>query len=369
MFHRPKPPPLPNPHLIALPSCLPTTTADLAPDPSPSYHHHAHLVMFMVLVSLLQHFCCYHQAYPAQSSSRLQIQETTDREVFQLPARFESTQNRPISRTLVFSVQVHPVLTEPVCLAPRSLPDTCASFSFHHHRPTLAQQQPTTITPSNHCMNHHCTVVQLSPFKFTSSTRVNAFVRNNKSSVEVLCLPSMSQQNDISSRLTCRSTTHVSSFLSTAPTSFLQWRFMQTVTHLCRCAVEFRRIHPLRPPPEPDECTHANPACHAVEIRHSQLQITALIWFISWPNDRHDNRRIRLFRRLRRNTRDRARPRTRRQTRAWSRWGSSAPNPAVKMLTYYCTSVMVTLRFVVFPLIGRVCGDFRQTMLIGWVFG
>ena len=182
MFHRPKTPPLPNPQLIALPSRLPTTTADLAPDPSPSYHHHVHLVIVITLVSLFQHFCCYHQAYPAQSSSRLQMQETTDREVFQLPARFESTLNRPISRTLVFSIQVHPVLTEPVCLVPRSLPDTCASSSFHHHRPTLAKQQPTKVTPSNRCTNHHhrTTVVRLSPFKFTS-TRVNTFVRNNNS--------------------------------------------------------------------------------------------------------------------------------------------------------------------------------------------
>ena len=139
MFHRPKTPPLPNPHLIALPSRLPTTTADLAPDPSPSYCHHSHLVIFIVIVSLLQHFCCHHPAYPAQSSSRLQMQETTDREVFQLPARFESTQNRPISRTLVFSIQVHPVLTEPVCLVPRSLPDTCASLSFHH---PIARRSP-----------------------------------------------------------------------------------------------------------------------------------------------------------------------------------------------------------------------------------
>lgn len=101
MFHRPKTPPLPIPQHIALPSRLPTTTADLAPDPSPSYCHHAHLVIFIILVSLLQHFCCHHPAYHAQSSSRLQMQETTDREVFQLPARFKSTQNRPISRTLV----------------------------------------------------------------------------------------------------------------------------------------------------------------------------------------------------------------------------------------------------------------------------
>ena len=64
MFHRPKTPPLPNPQLIALPSRLPTTTADLAPDPSPSYHHHVHLVIVITLVSLFQHFCCYHQAYP-----------------------------------------------------------------------------------------------------------------------------------------------------------------------------------------------------------------------------------------------------------------------------------------------------------------
>ena len=293
MFHRPKTPPLPIPQHIALPSRLPTTTADLAPDPSPSYHHHVHLVIFIVLVSLLQHFCCHHQTYPAQSSSRLQMQETTDREAFQLPARFESTQNRPISRTLVFSIQVHPVLTEPVCLVPRSLPDTCASFSFHHHRPTLAQQQPTTITPSNHRTNHHRTVIRLSPFKFTSSTRVNAFVRNNKSSLEVLRLPSTSSQRyDNSSRLTCQGTNYVTFFLSTAPTSSLQWRFMQTVTHLCRCAVEFRRTHPLRLPPEPDEWNNANPACHAVEIRHPQLQITASIWTILWPNDRHEHRRI-----------------------------------------------------------------------------
>eukprot|EP00956_Cyclotella_meneghiniana_P020470 scaffold36295_cov38-Cyclotella_meneghiniana.AAC.3 len=72
---------------------------------------------------------------------------------------------------------------------------------------------------------------------------------------------------------------------------------MQTVTHLCHCAVEFRRTHPLRPPPKPDEWNNANPAYDAVEIRHPQLQITALIWFISWPNDRHDNRRFGHFRR------------------------------------------------------------------------
>lgn len=246
----------------------------------------------MALVSLLQHFCCHHQAYPAQSSSRLQIQETTDCEAFQLPARFESTQNRPISRTLVFIIQVNLVLKEPVCLVPRSLPDTCASFSFHRHRPTLTQQQPTTITPSNRCTNHHRTVVvRLSPFKFTSC--VNAFVRNNKSSLEVLRLPSTSQRYDISSRLTHRGTNSVASFIVPAPTSSLQWRFMQTVTHLCRCAVEFRRTHPLRLPPKPDERNHASPACHAVEIRHPQLHITDSIWAISRPNDH----RIRLFRR------------------------------------------------------------------------
>ena len=162
---------------------------------------------------------------PAQLSSHLQMQETTDREAFQLPARFESTQNRPISRTLVFSIQVHPVLTEPVCLVPRSLPDTCASSSFHHHRPTLAQQQPTTITPSNHRTNHHRTVVRLSPFKFTSSTRVNTLVCNDNSSLEVLLLSSTSQRYDISSRSSRRSI-YVAFFLSTAPTSSLQWWFM-----------------------------------------------------------------------------------------------------------------------------------------------
>ena len=221
MFHRPKTPPLPIPQHIALPSRLPTTTADLAPDPSPSYQHHVHLLLFIALVSLFQHFCCCNQVHH-ESSSRLQMQDTTDREVFQLPARFESTQNRPISRTLVFSIQVHPVLTEPVCLVPRSLPDTCASFSFHHHRPTLAQQQPTTITPSNHCTNHHCTVVRLSPFKFTSSTRVNTLVCNDNSSLEVLLLSSTSQRYDISSRSSRRGT-YVAFFLSTTPTSSLQW--------------------------------------------------------------------------------------------------------------------------------------------------
>ena len=96
------------------------------------------------------------------------------------------------------------------------------------------------------------------------------------------------------------------------------------MTHLCRCAVEFRRTRTLRPPPKPDEWNHVNPVRHVVEFRHSRLHITASIWAISWPNDRHEIRRLGRFRWRCHYTRDRAR------TRAWSRWGSSAPNPAVQ---------------------------------------
>ena len=92
------------------------------------------------------------------------------------------------------------------------------------------------------------------------------------------------------------------------------------MTHLCRCAVEFRRTRPLRPPPKPDEWNHVNPVRHVVEFRHSRLHITASIWAISWPNDRHEICRFGRFRRRWNG----------RQTRAWSRWGSSAPNPAVQ---------------------------------------
>ena len=109
--------------------------------------------------------------------------------------------------------------------------------------------------------------------------------------------------------------------------------YANSMTHLCRCAAEFRRTHPLRPPPEPDECTHGNPACHAVEIRHPQLQITALIWFISWPNDRHDNRRFGHFRRRCHYTRDRARPRTPRRPVSSREW---TPDTRLEALGLIC---------------------------------
>eukprot|EP00956_Cyclotella_meneghiniana_P016920 scaffold27166_cov87-Cyclotella_meneghiniana.AAC.1 len=148
-----------------------------------------------------------------------------------------------------------------------------AHHAHHHLRPRQHQQhqQPTTKTPSNRRTNHHRTVNRLSPFKFTLSTSRENFFRNNKSSLEVLRLTSTSQGYDISSR---QGTNYVTFFLSTAPTSSLQWRFMQTVTHPCRCAVEFRRSHPLRPPPKPDKWNHTNPVRQA---------------------DRHENHRIRLF--------------------------------------------------------------------------
>ena len=57
---------------------------------------------------------------------------------------------------------------------------------------------------------------------------------------------------------------------------------------------------------------------HRPSPKPDWFDISLPSWAISLTNDRHENRRIRLFRRRWR------------QTRAWGRWGSSAPNQAVQ---------------------------------------
>ena len=247
----------PHTHRLESPSCssigslFPSyrrpTTADLTPDPCRQSHRYHYLLRAFINLFLFN-WCCGCSLQDLRQLRRfvsiVSINEQHQHPVCHLRATNHNNSTHHLPRSQFNSGRfvipycrdiIHKTLTipRPVRLTLQDRRDidifsqipSPAHHAHHHLRPRQHQQQPTTITPSNRHTSHHRTVVRLSPFKFTSSTRVNTLVCNDNSSLEVLLLSSTSQRYDISSRSSRRSI-YVAFFLSTAPTSSLQWWFM-----------------------------------------------------------------------------------------------------------------------------------------------